>query len=122
MPAIPQLLRAAALKLPDAQESIACKGTAAECVTVQAKKKNFLFLKKENEIMLKLRESIPEAEQCAAKYPGNYKVGAGGWMIIKFGPESPADLDMLKRWVAESYAAVLPPPTAKKTAKRPAKK
>ena len=63
MPAIPQILRAAALKLPDAQESIACKGTAAECVTVQAKKKNFLFLKRENEIMLKLRESIPEAER-----------------------------------------------------------
>jgi len=81
---------------PGVQEGIACKGTAAESRTAQFKKKNFLFLNAK-EFRFKLAESLSEAEKLGIG------VGAGGWCVVKNGVHPIPDIEVLRRWVDESY-------------------
>ena len=57
-------LRSLALKYPDCEEGIACKGTAIECSTFKVKGKAFLFVGR-TEVRLKLADSIAEARKLA---------------------------------------------------------
>src|SRR5262249_15601361 len=88
-----------AFDYPGVQEGVACKGTAAESRTAQVKKKNFLFLNTK-EIRFKLADSLAEAEKLGIG------VGAGGWCVIKNGIHPIPDLEVLRRWVHESYRLV----------------
>ncbi len=100
-------LRKIASKYPEAEEGIACEGTAAECRTVKARNKAFLFLG-ETHVMLKLRESLDEAASYAAREPGCCKVGAQGWVKLTFGDGASPPLEVLKRWIDESYRLIAP--------------
>lgn len=103
-PVIAKALRAAALRLPDVEERVACEGTALEKRTIKAKKKAFLFLGAAD-AMLKLADSLAEAKRLAAKSPEHYKVGATGWVTVKFADADPPR-GLVERWIEESYALV----------------
>lgn len=96
-----QALRKHALSHPDAEEGVACEGTPVERRTVKAKKKAFVFLGVAD-AMVKLRESLPEANALAKKHPGHYRVGANGWVKATFSDEGPS-VEVLARWIDESY-------------------
>ena len=98
-----QVLLEYALSLPQTEEGIVCEGTAIESRTVKAKKKAFLFLRT-TEARLKLAASLEEAAALAARDPNRYSVGAHGWVLVKFEGPSRFPLDVLKRWVKESYS------------------
>jgi hypothetical protein len=99
-------LRKSALRHPGAQEGVSCEGTPAEKSTVKARGKAFLFLGVAD-AMFKLRESLAEAAELASKEPGRYKVGAHGWVKVTFsdGPSPP--LEVLEKWIGESYRLVV---------------
>jgi YjbR len=96
-----------ALRYPEAQEGIACEGTAAEKRTAKARNKAFLFVGPAN-AMVKLRESLAEAAELALKEPDRYKVGALGWVTVTFGRDGSPPLDVLERWIDESYRLLMP--------------
>lgn len=100
-------LRAFAASYPEANEGIACEGTALEKSTFKARNKSFLFLGRKD-LMVKLGDSLPEASALAAKEPGRYKVGAPGWVTVTFGEEDALPLDLLERWIDESYRLLAP--------------
>ncbi|HWB01953.1 MAG TPA: hypothetical protein VG796_02945 [Verrucomicrobiales bacterium] len=102
-----QTLREAALRYPEAEEGIACKGTALECSAFKAGKKTFLFISGK-EIRLKLGESLPEAGRLAAKEPHHYSAGSMGWVVVKFGSDESPPAGLLERWVEESYRMLVP--------------
>jgi predicted DNA-binding protein (MmcQ/YjbR family) len=122
-----QALRRFALRYPEAQEGVSCSKSA-----FRAGDKAFLFVAMEDHphtAMVKLRESQAEAATLASKEPGRYTVGAHGWVTVTFSDDEPPPLDVLERWIDESYrvvvnkrlVAMLPErglPTAKTTVKK----
>ncbi|HKA08811.1 MAG TPA: MmcQ/YjbR family DNA-binding protein [Gemmataceae bacterium] len=100
-----QALRRIALRFPEVEERIACKGTAIECTTFKARNKSFLFVGAA-EARLKLRESIEEANKLASSEPARFRVGGQGWVKIVFDSDNPAPLDVLERWIDESYRLI----------------
>src|SRR5688572_15785556 len=80
---VSRALRSAALRFPEAEEGIACEGTALEKRTIKARNKAFLFLGA-TDAMLKLHDSVAEATKLASKQPDRYKVGAHGWVTVSF--------------------------------------
>jgi hypothetical protein len=102
-----QDLRDIALKYPEAQEGIACAGTALESHTVKVRNKAFLFLGK-SDVMIKLGESVTEATKLASKTPDQYKVGAHGWVKVMFSDGNPPPPGLLERWIDESYRMLAP--------------
>jgi hypothetical protein len=95
-------LRTLALKYSDCEEGVACKGTAIECSTFKVGGKAFLFLGRAD-LRVKLSDSLPEAEKLAAREPGRVTVGAHGWVKVTFSADEPPPLDVLGRWIDESY-------------------
>ena len=106
-----QALRNLALKYPGTEEGVACEGTSLEKRTIKAGGKAFLFLGP-RDAMLKLRDSLPEATRLASKEPGRYKVGGSGWVTVTLA--EPVPLDVLKRWIDESYRLLAPAKLAAK--------
>ena len=104
---IKQTLQKLALRYPEAQEGIACAGTALESKTIKVGNKAFLFLG-EKDVRLKLGESLAEAAKLAAKVPGRYEVGVHGWVKLTFSNDETPPLDLLKRWIDESYRLLAP--------------
>jgi hypothetical protein len=102
-----EALRRVALRYPEAEEGVACEGTAAQKRTIKARGKAFLFLGV-TEAMLKLRESLAEATDLAAEEPNRYRVGAHGWITITLGDARSPMLERLLRWVDESYRLLAP--------------
>lgn len=105
-----QALRALALHYPETEEAIACQGTALEKSSFKARSKAFLFLGGAGasfNVMVKLRVSLAEATELAAKQPGCYKVGAHGWVTAAFDNQSPPP-GLLERWIDESYRLLAP--------------
>lgn len=100
-----QALRKAALGYPETEEGVACKGTVLESTTVMIRKKAFVFLRS-SEARLKLRESLKEMAALATKNPGHYGIGANGWASIKFIDDAAPPLELLEKWVGESYRVV----------------
>jgi hypothetical protein len=102
-----EALRSVALRYPEAEEGVACEGTAAEKRTIKVRGKAFLFLGV-SDAMLKLRSSLAEATSLASAEPTGYRVGAHGWVAITFGDTASPALDRLVRWVDESYRLLAP--------------
>ena len=100
-------LRDLALKYPQAEEGIACAGTAIEKRTIKVRNKAFLFLGKAD-AMLKLSDSLAGAVKLAAKEPGLYKPGANGWVTVKFDADTSPSQEVLARWIDESYRLLAP--------------
>jgi hypothetical protein len=103
----PQALRTVALRYPEVEEGIACKGTALECRNFKARNKAFLFMSA-SELRLKLRESLPEAARLAAKEPDGYEVGAHGWVKVALKADRPPSSGLLEAWIDESYRLLAP--------------
>ena len=93
------------MRYPEAEEGIACKGTAIECSVFKAKKKSFLFVGA-REIRLKLKESLPEAARLASKEPARYEAGSQGWIKVKLDTNEAPPLDLLEQWIDESYRTI----------------
>jgi hypothetical protein len=122
-----EVLRKVALRYPEVQEGVSCTRSA-----FKARDKTFLFMGVEAhsyDAMVKLRESLAEAAKLASKEPGRYKVGAHGWVTATFSHDDAPPLELLERWIDESYrvvvdkrlVAMLPEgglPAAKKVAKK----
>lgn len=104
-------LRNAAMRYPGTEEGVACEGTPIESRTVKARNKAFLFLRVDH-ARLKLRESLPEANKLATKQPGRLQVGAGGWVKATLTNDGTTQLDVLERWIGESYRLIAGPPAA----------
>ncbi len=100
-------LRRSALGYPEAREGIACEGTPIEKRTFKARDKAFLFLGA-TDAMVKLGASLAEATGLAAKEPGRYRAGAGGWVKVTFTDDDGPPLDLLERWIDESYRLLAP--------------
>lgn len=100
-------LRLLALRYPEAEEGIACQGTALECSTVIVRNKAFLFLSAA-ELRLKLGDSLAEAAGLAAKSPELYAVGVHGWVKVTLPKDQPPPPGLLERWIDESYRLLAP--------------
>jgi hypothetical protein len=104
-----QALRELALSYPEARESVACEGTALECSTFKARNKTFFFwLVDAGQARVKLQESLPEAERLSAKDPFRYLPGAHGWVRVTWPDPSSPPLEVLSRWIDESYRLLAP--------------
>ena len=98
-------LRSVALGHPGAEEGIACQGTALESSAFRARKKTFLFMGK-SDARLKLAASQPEAQKLAKTDPDHYRIGALGWVTVKYSQDAPLPVELLTRWIDESYRTV----------------
>jgi hypothetical protein len=102
-----QAMRAMALRYPEAEEGIACKGTALECSAFKAQNKTFLFMGTA-ELTLNLQGSLPEADGLAAKEPSRYSAAPIGWVTVRFSPDGSPPLELLEKWIDESYRLLAP--------------
>lgn len=104
-----QVMCRVALSYPQAELGVACQGTALESSTVKARDKAFLFITGVGPsyiVRLKLCQSQTEAMQLAVNEPGCYKLGAHGWITISFSDSAPPPIELMKRWIDESYRAI----------------
>ncbi len=97
-----QALRKIALRYPATEEGVACEGTPIESRTVKARNKAFLFLTVDH-ARLKLKESLPEATKLALKEPQRFQIGASGWVKASLTKGGSVHLNVLERWIGESY-------------------
>jgi predicted DNA-binding protein (MmcQ/YjbR family) len=99
-------LRKHALSYPEAHEDFPW----GERV-VKVKGKVFLFLGKHEE-MLGLSVKLPGSASLALGLPfaspTAYGLGKSGWVTARFAPREKPPLELLMRWIDESYRAVAP--------------
>lgn len=110
-------LGAMALRHASVEIGVACKGTAAECVTYKVNGKAFLYVRPAA-VMVKLKESVAAAADFASKEPGRYSAGAGGWVTVRRPADSPLPMDVMERWIAESYGLMAAAPAKAARKKR----
>ena len=98
-------LRAHGLGFPEAQEDFPWGHTA-----LKVRGKTFAWLGDEDgfSMTVKLPVSRDFAEVFDFASPAGYGLGKSGWISCRFASGEEPDLDLLKRWVAESYRAVAP--------------
>jgi len=104
---ITALIRKFASAHEGVEEGIACKGTKLEALTFTAHKKAFLFLQCNDgryTLRLKLAGFLKEAAALAKKQPKLYEAGKGGWTKLTFAEDEAPPAELLKRWLADSYA------------------
>ena len=99
-------LRAFGLGLPEASEDFPWGHTA-----LKVRGKTFVWLDKRDGA-LSLTVKLPVSRDFALVFdfaePAGYGLGRSGWISCRFAPDEAADLDLIKRWIAESYRAVAP--------------
>ena len=96
-----QALRRIALQYPEAEEGTSCNKAA-----FKARNKAFLFVGMDEtsyNVMLKLRESLPEAKKLAAKEPGHFGVGGMDWVKATFDHDESPPAGLMEKWIDESY-------------------
>ena len=101
-----QTLRAHGLAFPEAEEDFPWGHTA-----LKVRGKTFAWLTEEEGVLgltVKLPVSRDFAETFDFAEPAGYGLGRSGWISCRFGEADAPDLDLLKRWLAESYRAVAP--------------
>lgn len=57
---------------------------------------------------VKLPVSRDFAELLDFARPAGYGLGKSGWIAARFEPGAEVDLELMRRWLAESYRAVAP--------------
>lgn len=99
-------LRAFGLSLPEASE----EAPWGHCA-LKVRKKTFVFLNIE-ETELSLSVKLPVSRDFALIFdfaePTGYGLGRSGWVTARFGEGAEVDLNLIKRWTAESYRAIAP--------------
>ena len=98
-------LRAHGLGFPEAEEDFPWGHTA-----LKVKGKTFAWLTDEDgfNLTVKLPVSRDFAEVFDFASPAGYGLGKSGWISCRFAPGEEPDLELMKRWLAESYRAVAP--------------
>ncbi|HEV7661349.1 MAG TPA: MmcQ/YjbR family DNA-binding protein [Allosphingosinicella sp.] len=99
-------LRAHGLALPETVEDFPWGHTA-----LKVRGKTFVWLDETDgtfSLTVKLPVSRDFAETFDFAAPAGYGLGRSGWISCRFAAGEAADLDLLKRWIAESYRAVAP--------------
>lgn len=77
----------------------------------KVKGKVFVFLGKGEKgfgMSAKLPQSSMLALDLPFATPTAYGLGKSGWVTAQFGPKDKPPLDILRRWIEESYRAVAP--------------
>jgi len=100
------VLRAHALSYPEASEDFPW----GERV-VKVRGKVFVFLGRPEEglsVSVKLPGSATIALDLPFASPSGYGLGKSGWVTARFSPREKPPVELLKRWVDESYRAVAP--------------
>ena len=99
-------LRAHGLAFPEVVEDFPWE----EHPVLKVRGKIFAFLGEADGLSLtvKLPVSRDFAETFDFASPAGYGLGRSGWISCRFGPDETPDLDLLKRWLAESYRAIAP--------------
>ena len=121
-----EALRAMALGYPEAREDFPW----GERV-VKVRDKVFVFLGRDDEevgVTVKLPTSSLLALGLPFASPTGYGLGKSGWVTARFTAKDKIPMDMLRRWIDESYRAVAPKTlvatldaaTGKRTGKRAA--
>ena len=99
-------LRAYGLALPEATEDFPWGHTA-----LKVRNKTFVWLD-ESEGGLSLTAKLPVSRDFALVFdfaaPAGYGLGRSGWISCRFAADGEPDLDLLRRWITESYRAVAP--------------
>ena len=99
-------IRAYGLGFPEAEEDFPWGHTA-----LKVRGKTFAWLGDEDErfgMTVKLPVSRDFAELFDFASPAGYGLGRSGWISCRFAPGEEPDLDLMKRWLVESYRAVAP--------------
>ncbi len=105
------LLRKFALTYPSAWEDHPWGETV-----VKVKKKVFLFLGRADgglSLSVKLPESATIALSLPFAEPTGYGLGKSGWVTARFAAGAKPPIEVLERWIDESYRAVAPVRTAR---------
>lgn len=102
-----KILREIALRYPEAQMEVANEGTEDERGTVAARGRAFLFFGRDD-VTLKVARSVGEATRLSHKDPRHFRLGAHGWVKATFQAGEPLPVELLAKWVDESYRLVAP--------------
>lgn len=99
-----EALRRKAMSLPGVGKGASCNQSA-----FKAGKGSFLFLGPGArgsgfKAMFKLKASLTQARQLAAKHPDRFEVGTTGWVTARFTAETPLPERIWAKWLAESHA------------------
>jgi hypothetical protein len=106
LPAAFERLRAHGLALPEAVEEHSWGHSA-----LKVRGKTFVFLNLDPE-RLSLSAKLPVSRDFALMLgftqPTGYGLGRSGWVSSAFTPQDEIDLELLERWMVESYRAIAP--------------
>ena len=101
-----QRLRAHGLALPEAVEEHPWGHSA-----LKVRRKTFVFLNLDPE-RLSLSTKLPVSRDFALMLdftePTGYGLGRAGWVTSAFAPEDEIDLELIERWIVESYRSIAP--------------
>lgn len=95
-----------AIKVKASQYSEVAEGTSCTQNSFKRGKKAFLFAGEQGgryKVMVKLKDSIPEAKKLALAEPGKYQVGKPPWVTARFSNEDTLPAEIWQRWLDESY-------------------
>jgi len=99
-------LRRHGLAFPEAAEDFPW-----EHVVLKVRGKIFVFLD-DSEGQFGMTVKLPVSRDFAETFdfasPAGYGLGRSGWISCRFAAGEAPDLDLLKRWIAESYRAIAP--------------
>src|SRR5919107_832711 len=103
-----ETLRKFGLGLPEAVEDHPWGHSA-----LKVRGKTFVWLDKGDKgDGLSLTVKLPVSRDFALVFdftePAGYGLGRSGWISCRFAPGEAADLELIERWIAESYRAVAP--------------
>lgn len=78
---------------------------------LKVRNKSFVFLNLDEDA-LSLSMKLPASRDFGLIFdwaePTGYGLGRSGWVTARFGAGEAIDLDLLTRWIRESYRAVAP--------------
>ena len=101
-----ETLRDRALSLPETVEEFPWGHSA-----LKVRRKTFVFLNHSEE-ELSLSVKLPVSRDFALIFdwaePTGYGLGRSGWISGRFSEGEEIDLELLQRWILESYKAVAP--------------
>ena len=101
-----ETLRRHGLALPEAVEEFPWGHSA-----LKVRGKTFVFLNQSEE-ELSLSVKLPASRDFALIFdwaePTGYGLGRSGWVSARFGTDDEPDLELLERWIVESYKAIAP--------------
>jgi predicted DNA-binding protein (MmcQ/YjbR family) len=101
-----ETLRNHALALPETIEEFPWGHSA-----IKVRNKTFLFLNQSEE-ELSLSVKLPASRDFALIFdwaePTGYGLGRSGWITARFAPDDEPDLELIQRWIVESYRAIAP--------------